>query len=473
MFIIQFLGALAVLFGIVMLIIGPNARRKEEEYQAWKTSENRDRYRQPDRPNAFLSGFSKAKASLTIGIGVIAILLQGLFFYNPAGTVTAVQYLWGGDQIITTQGLKFKLWGKTIPISYEIAVQEIIPREDFQKEEGIYYTNSQMREFSDAIKATISTSLIVGVDFADSEQFLEMADKIRSEEKLVHARIIPVYEQALKNTCKLLDAQDYISGAASQFDYYLKDQLENGMYLTEVEEGEMKQEVIGDTSVTRTVQVMQSAGSSADSQKKFVIRRDRHGNPLRDKSTSLKRYGLTVLQAAVTGIDWEESFDKRLQLQKEQVAQTQLEKQEAEKEFYATQKAIAKGEREKAEVKVALEKKQLEQTIAAETRAKAAKFKEQEEANLLAAARKEAQRIRVTADAEAYEIAKKVSAGITPERELEMRLNAQVQMMEKLAGPEGITLPQTVFGMGNGNGRDANMLESILGAEILKGNIGK
>lgn len=32
-------------------------------------------------------------------------------------------------------------------------------------------------------------------------------------------------------------------------------------------------------------------------------------------------------------MDWEEVFDVRLQLQKEEVAQTQLEKQQAEREF--------------------------------------------------------------------------------------------------------------------------------------------
>jgi len=329
---------------------------------------------------------------------------------------------------------------------------------EFPREEGIYYREGQRREFADAIKADIAASLIVSIDYENEDLFLDMADKNRSEQKLVYARIYPVYDQALKNTCKLMDAQDYISGASSQFDYYLKDQMENGMYLTEEVYEEVAEVNITPNDSTRTVAVGK-IDNDEKREKKYRIRRDANGDPVRDASNSLKRYGLTVQQAAVTNIDWEQSFDARLQLQKEQVAQTQIEKQEAEKEFYATQKTIAKGEREKAEVRVTLEKKQLEQTIAAETRAKSAKYKEQEEINLLAAAKKKAQRVTVEADANAYKIKKNVAAGITPEVRLKMELDAKVNIMKALAGPDGMTLPTTVMSGDNGKGGNSGLLE--------------
>jgi hypothetical protein len=384
-----------------------------------------------------------------------------MFFYNPAGTATSVQYLWGGDEAITSQGLKIKLWGKTIPISFEIALQDII--EEVEQEEGIYYRKGQRREFADAIKADIAASLIVSVNYDDETLFLDMADKNRSEKKLVYARIYPVYDQALKNTCKLMDAQDYISGAASQFDYYLKDQMENGMYLTEEVYGDIEEESISGDDSTRTV--VKVKVDNEKKEKKYRIRKDENGDPVRDASNSLKRYGLTVQQAAVTNIDWEESFDARLQLQKEQVAQTQIEKQEAEKEYYATKKAIAKGEREKAEVRVTLEKKQLEQTIAAETKAKSAKYKEQEEINLLAAAKKAAQRRRVTADAKAYEITKNVNAGITPEVRLQMEIDGRTAIMKEAAKMVG---PQVVIQTGSGGSSKSDLTNALIQADMAK-----
>lgn len=422
------------------------------------------------------------KKSILLGLlGIAFATFSGLFFYNPAGTATAIQYLWGGDAAVTTQGVKLKFWGKTIPISFEIALQDKIVEKDSKgnriitqdgAEEGIYHRAAQTREFADAIKADIAAALIVSINYDNQELFLEMADKNRSESKLVYARIYPVYDQALKNTCKLMDAQDYISGASSQFDYYLKDQMENGMYLTEEVYEEIDESPITAIDSTRTV-AKGKITNNEKREKRYRIRKDANGEPVRDASNSLKRYGLTVQQVAVTNIDWEASFDNRLKDQKEQVAQTQLEKQEAEKEYYATQKAIAKGEREKAETRVQLEKAQLEQTITAETAAKTASYKEQEEANLLAAAKKQAEKIRVIADAEAYEISKKVSAGITPERRLQMELDASVERTKALAGPNGLQLPNTVFSGANSGNSQASMLESILGAKILSGEIGK
>lgn len=421
------------------------------------------------------------KKSILLGIvGIAFATFSGLFFYNPAGTATAIQYLWGGDAAVTTQGVKLKFWGKTIPISFEIALQDKIVERDNKgnrvfdeerAEEGIYHRDAQTREFADAIKADIAAALIVSINYNNEELFLEMADKNRSESKLVYARIYPVYDQALKNTCKLMDAQDYISGASSQFDYYLKDQMENGMYLTEEVYEDIDETPIANVDSTRTVAKGKIANNEKR-EKRYRIRKDANGEPIRDASNSLKRYGLTVQQVAVTNIDWEASFDNRLKDQKEQVAQTQLEKQEAEKEYFATQKAIAKGEREKAETRVQLEKAQLEQTITAETAAKTASYKEQEETNLLAAAKKSAEKIRVIADAEAYEISKKVSAGITPEKRLQMELDASVERTKALAGPDGIKLPTTVFNGSAGN-KESGMLESILGAKILSGEIGK
>lgn len=419
--------------------------------------------------NPIASKWSGKKTILGVFIGVITMSISGMFFYNPAGTATSVQYLWGGDEAITSQGLKLKFWGKTIPISFEIAMQDYIAKKDAEgnvikppQEEGIYYRQAQKMEFADAIKADIATSLVVSVNYEDEETFLSMADKNRSEAKLVYARIYPVYDQALKNTCKLMDAQDYISGASSTFDFYLKDQMENGMYRVKEDYTSIEETTIaGDTS--KTVAKGKVDNRNSKKQKRYVIEKDSKGNPIRDASNSLKRYGLKVEQAAVTNIDWEAEFDKRLQLQKEQVAQTQLEKQEAEKEFYATKKAIAKGEREKAQVRVKLEKQQLEQTIAAETKALSAKYREKEEENLLAAEKKRSERIKVKADADAYEIRKKVSAGITPERKLEMELNAEVAKEEARSKR---AVPHTMIVNGGSNGKGISS-ETLLQMQLV------
>ena len=91
-------------------------------------------------------------------------------------------------------------------------------------------------------------------------------------------------------------------------------------------------------------------------------------------TNTVDRWLANLAEAVVNEIDWEATFDNRLQLQKEEVAQTQLEKQQAEREFYRAQKEKAKGEAEKAKERARLEKAQIQQTIAAETEAKVAEF---------------------------------------------------------------------------------------------------
>ena len=364
---------------------------------------------------------------------------------------------------------ELKFWGKTIPISYEISIKDILQKIDQEgtlseipsSGDGIYNRAASRWEFSDAIKADIGVAVIIGVNTDDEEAFLDMADKNRSEGKLIQGRVLPNIDAALKNTCKLMDAQEYISGKASDFDIYFRDQLQNGMYLVEeyIEE-EQVAEIIGDTTTVRMV-----GNANVNKQTKYRIKRDAQGNIMRaSNSNTLKQYGITIYQAQVTGIDWEESFDERLQLQKEQVAQTQLEKQEAEKEYYRAKKEIAKGESEKAAERARLEKEQIKLTIAAETEAKVAEQNVIAEKKKLEVAKLAAQSKKVAADAQYYENAKLVAAGLTPQERAELERQIAVGVAAELAK---IKMPEVYMEGGTGNSK-GGLLESLIGADLAR-----
>jgi len=418
--------------------------------------------------NKFLNSITKTRSIQLTILGIVVSVITGMFFYADAGTSYAVQFISGGDKMITTQGIKLKYWDRVIPLSYEISIKDIIVDDKNELPDdgqGIYNRQAQRWEFSDAIKAEISTSVIVGVNINDEDVFLNMADRNKSEGKLIFGRVLPNIDAAIKNTCKLMDAQDYISGQASDFDRYFRDQLENGMYQVEqYYEDENINEIVGDKTTVRQIKVGKSS-----KQKKFRIKKDSDGNIVRDNSNSLKQYGLKIYQAQVTGIDWEESFDERLDLQKNEVAQTQLEKQQAEREYYRAKKEVAKGESEKAKERARLEKIQIQQTIEAETEAKVAGFnlikeKKQYEVELYKAKSK-----KVAADAQYYENAKLVSAGLTPQEKAEWEYKTAVGVAQQL---KELNLPQTyIEGSKSGNG--GNLLESLIGAELAKNMIKK
>lgn len=172
-----------------------------------------------------------------------------------------------------------------------------------------------------------------------------------------------------------------------------------------------------------------------------------------------------MIQAVVTEIDWEETFDNRLQLQKEEVAQTQLEKQQAERQFYRAQKEKARGEADKATERARLEKEQIQKTIAAETEAKVAGFNLAKEKKQFEVEKFKALSKKIAADAESYQNAKLVSAGLTPQERAEWEYKTSVGVAREL---KELSLPEIFIEGGNGKTNNGNLLESLIGADLAK-----
>lgn len=320
-------------------------------------------------------------------------------------------------------------------------------------------------EFADAVKAHIGVSIIISLNPYDQENFSKMADDAKDEKQLLYGRIIPDINTAIKNTCKLMYAQEYISGEAANFDHYLKDQLENGSYQLEQYYVLGDDENIGDTTRAAKVSSDGTSGAKKGNKRYRIIEDPKTKLPLRDgNKTSLATYHMTVRQAVSDNIDWEDAFDIRLDKQKEQVAATQLEKQMAEKAIYNQKRLYAEGEANKTAEKARLEKEQIQQTISASTAAQVASFKIQEENNLLAAAQKSSQIIRVNADAQAYANAKLVQAGLTPQERAEYDNKRAIGVAAELAK---IKFPETLFMGGNDNGGDG-LLSKLLGADLAR-----
>ncbi|MEW7280180.1 hypothetical protein ABW636_16440 [Aquimarina sp. 2201CG1-2-11] len=435
---LTFLGITMILAGVIIFIIKP----------LFSTSK-------------ILNWFTKQRNFQMIGLGFLLSVVSGIFFYAEPGTAYAVQYPWGSQKAVVNQGINTKMWGRLIPIQFELPIKYVIPDKEGELGEQSKYANVDVAKywaFSDAVKARIATSVVISINTTDETQFLSVADRNKTEKNLIRSRIIPNIDQSIKNTCKLMDAQDYISGQASDFDRYFKDQLENGMYVLEEYVANEAREMIGDSTIVRTIVNKESK------QKRFRIKY-KDGQPVRETGNSLKSYGLTVVQAVVTEIDWETTFDKRLQLQKEEVAQTQLEKQQAEREFYRAQKETAKGEAEKAAERARLEKEQIQKTIEAETKAKVAEFNLIEERKNYEVAQFKAKTQKTMADAQSYENAKLVNAGLTPQERAEWEYKTSVNIAREL---KELKLPEIYIQDGGKQGSEGNLLQSLIGAELAK-----
>jgi len=435
---LTYLGILIIILGIIALVLKPILKG-----------------------NTLLIWFTRKRSLQIILVGIVTSVISGSLFYAEPGTAYAVQYPWGGQKAVFRQGVHTKMWGRLIPLQFELPIKYVIPSTDGALGDQSEYANVDAAKywaFSDAVKARIATSVVISINTDDEAQFLSVADRNKTEQNMIRSRIIPNIDQSIKNTCKLMDAQDYISGQASDFDRYFKDQLENGMYVLEEYAENQTREIIGDSSTVRTIV------NKETKHKRFRIQ-IRDGEPVREKGNSLKAYGLTVIQAVVTEIDWEETFDNRLQLQKEEVAQTQLEKQQAEREFYRAQKEKARGEADKATERARLEKEQIQKTIAAETEAKVAEYNLVKEKKQFEVEKFKALSKKVAADAESYQNAKLVSAGLTPQERAEWEYKTSVGVAREL---KELSLPEIFIEGGSGKNNNNNLLESLIGADLAK-----
>ena len=468
------LGIILVILGIVMLIIRPYINTEDVYKTKSDLRGGESRVLVGKKSHPLLVAFNKKLSLLVLVIGILVLIIPGIFFYAQPGMLYAVQYPTGGSKAVVQQGIKLKWWGKLIPIQMEIPIQDVLPESKTEHSPFAYIEQAQLREFNDAVKGLVANSIVVTVDYRlidpanGKEKFLDVALKNRSQDNLVFSRIIPYRNAVLKNTAKLMSAQEYIAGGSAEFDRAFKDQLELGMYVLE----EIIDKTIGDTigqlHQTRLV------GADADGQiKKYKIRYDpKTGEPLRNEG-ALHEYGLTVQQAVVDKIDWEDKFEVRLDNQKAEVAATQLERQKAQKATEMKKRIIEEGESNKAEERAKLEKEQIQKTIAAETTVKEQEFFLQAEKVKFEKSKIEVQARKILADVKKYEIQQSDGLSERAKYVIDKNVEKGIGVATELKDTK---FPQFMYfgngsGADNGNGKTASntpLIYDLLGAKLAE-----
>lgn len=456
---LEFLGVIIMLIGIGLLIARPFFKEQDVYNTRTNMRGQEERILVSKASHPLLLAINKKIATYIIAFGFILFAIPGIFFMAEPGKFYAVQFPWGSQKAVMTQGISTKWWGKLIPIQQEISIKDLLgDTKSDQESEYTYIMPAVEREFSDAVKGTVGNSIVISIT-EDPDKFLDLATKNRSERNLVYSRINPYKEAVLKNTAKLMSAQDYIAGSSSEFDRAFKDQLENGMYILEEITNDNKKDTIG-INKDRTI----DENSKAKVYKIKTIKVNGVDEPLRNQG-ALREYGLSVKQAVVNKIDWEDKFDERLDKQKEQVALTQLERQMTEKAIIKTQRVYQEGESNKAEERARLEKEQIQKTIAAETIVKEEQFNLEASKIKLQKNKVEAEAIKVLADADSYKNSKLVSAGLTPQERAEWEYKTKVGIAGEYAK---ITFPLYMNINGGSGGQNQSPLEALIGTAMAK-----
>ena len=179
----------------------------------------------------------------------------------------------------------------------------------------------------------------------------------------------------------------------------------------------------------------------------------------------LSENNIIVSQVIVDQLVLDPTFKQRLEKQRDESALRQLEQQKIETAKATQQRIIAEGERDKAAERVAQEKDQVKKLIAIETRLKEEQTNRELAAIALETQKLESEKLKVKANAEAYEIQKKVYAGITPEVKLQMELDAQVKIAAEIAKTQW---PDVLITGEQKGGTGTSLLYDMLGADYAK-----
>ncbi len=376
-----------------------------------------------------------------LALGFLLIFMSMSFFYADPGKQYFIVSPFGTKSVVTSEGYKFifplskvQEWQKYIDV--KVLYDEI-------EDKAVDEIEGKMQPINIRFIDQVTADGYVSTRFKlpqDALSFIELAIKFRSMDNLVSNTLIPTVREQLVNTGYMFAAQDYISGDAQQFRQTFEEQLKYGTFVVE-------KQVINDT-IWEDFQTDKPRKIKEIKTKYIVNKVIEAGKPKRIPH-EITENNITVSQVIVDKIDLEETFKKRLEAQRDESAKRQLEQQKIETAKASQLRILAEGERDKSAERVKQEKEQVKTLIAIETEKKKEKTKMELAKIALETEKLNAQAKKVAAEAESYKNKKLVQAGLTPQERAEWEYKTSVGVAEKLAGPQGLQLPQTYIKSGS------------------------
>lgn len=382
-------------------------------------------------------------------VGIVSFCLWRSVFYAEPGYSYAVQYFTGRQVPHMEAGFHFRGWGQVIEMKKVLTVK-------FSKRRDADYSGFSEPfgvRFNDAVQADISASIRIKLP-SDPARFLALAIEYRNQENLVNASLMPAVKEVLRNSARMISAQEYILGKGGKFENAVLDQLQSGIY----------ELMVQTTRTSNTAEpVQQDSMRTIDRKDMMVsevnIKTDADGRPIRKKHAFIE-YGIEVSQAVIDDVDPEENFKNLLAMQRDAAGKSNVARQEAQKAEFEKQRVVAQGETEKSRIRVDKEKEQIHILMDAETAMKRKKTEVDQQRYSVEATELEAKAIKLKADAEAYARERIMKADNALEKRLEALVEINKAYAEAIKGNR--LVPNTVITGGGADGTKGNAVNDFI-----------
>lgn len=362
------------------------------------------------------SGMNFPLKKVLYGVGgffaFIIFLWINPFAWNDGGERTVVQQMSGKQFVQFTPGIyyqglfaKEKQWPNQISVTY----QETEPDFDLD-DNGIEVGKINVR-FSDATTADIKgiTQYILP---STEKDMIFIHNTHRTPESLVQKRLAPYTKECLQSSAQLMSSEKHYGGGRAQMAQDFLDQLSSGVYLLSTNE--------------------QFVYDSLEKEKKRIYLTEKQiakDGQVKRKQSSISEYGITVADAAITDVDYEDKIDQKLVKIIDAVTKAAISKQDLMKAQQEALTAEAEGKKELVAIEYATKKDQTKQVVEAETKVRVAEQDKLQQKIAYEGAILEAKKIKELAEANAYAKRTEMQA----DGALEKKLKAYVEVQEKWA----------------------------------------
>ncbi len=380
----------------------------------------------------------KKFTTIALGIFVVAVMV---FFgriveFVDNSEIVIIQSVFTGEITIhTTPGPAFQNFGNAT--HYKKSDQFWFSKNG---DEGNKEDQSIKIRFNDGGHANISGSVRWYMP-TDDKAILRLHTDFGSLEAIEQQLIRQVVTKSVYMTGPLMSSKESSAEKRNDLLSFIEDQSINGVYRTVQKEVKVHDDLMNTDKTITVVKIV-----------------EKNNLPVRQEVSTITTYNITLKGLALNSIDYDSEVENQIRVQQQAYMQVQTaiaNSKKAEQDAITTElqgkasAAKAKWEQEVIKAQAITQAQQQKEVAALEA-----------ETAIL-----QASKVRTEADAESYKNLKMVKAGLTPQQKAQFIKDTKIGVAAALAN---ITLPTTYMGGGNGSGKQASLLESILGVKLLE-----
>lgn len=396
--------------------------------------------------------------NLKLIIYSVALLVAAVIFYsvnpwsfNEGGYRTVVTQAGGKQFVQFNTGIyyagffsKETVWPNQISVSY----QDSIP--NYNMIDGsIEIKKINIRFGVDGTSADVSgiTQYLLPMDESD---MIALHNAHKTPQSLVTKRLSPYTKECLQSAAQMMSSEMHYSGGRAQMAQEFIDQLKGGVYLL------------------NTVKKIEYDSLTRENNRVYLTEKQlSKDGQIKRKTSSIKEYGVTVADAAITDVDYEAKVDQMLAKKIDAATKASVSKQELMTAQQQALTAKAQGERALVEIEYKQKQSQTSQVVAAETKVKLAEQDKMQQKIQAEAAELEARKIKILADADAYEKQRAIQANGALEQKLDAYVKVQLAWAKAFGEYSGNITP-LMMGGGSGPVNGWNTQMDFMNLKALK-----